>query len=287
MTQDPRTTLARPDLAAEALRDTVTADRYVPGVLFRVMADRAPVRRAPDDSLPLDTVLLYGEQFHVLEIANGWAWGQSGLDGYVGYVPKRLLVSAEGFTSTHRVTARTAQIYRTPALKVPPVQSLPFGARVAVSESRDGYAAIAPHQWIPEQLLAPVDQPEKDWVAVAESFLGAPYVWGGRSSLGLDCSALVQLSRQAAGFDCPRDSDMQETQIGRTLDTDEPAKRGDLVFWKGHVGIMLTKTRLLHANAHHMAVTAEPLAGAVKRIKAADGGPVTRRARLDETSAKG
>lgn len=287
MPHDPRVTLVRPDLAAEDLRGKVEAERYIAGHIFRVSSDRTPLRRAPDDALPLDTVLLHGEIFKVLEIKDGWAWGQAQADDYVGYVPFKHLANAEGFQPTHRVKARTAQIYRTPELKVPPVLSIPFGAQVAVIEERDGYAAIAPQQWVPAPLLAPLDQMEEDWVAVSETFLGAPYVWGGRSSLGLDCSALVQLSRQAAGFDCPRDSDMQEAQLGETLETDAPAKRGDLVFWKGHVGIMTTDMQLLHANAHHMSVAAEPLANAVKRIKGAGGGPVTRRARLDVAPAKG
>lgn len=287
MTHDPRTTLARPDLAAEELKGTIDADRYIQGYMFRVNADRTPLRRAADDALPLDTVLLYGERFRVLEISNGWAWGQSELDDYVGYVAMKHLANSDGFDATHRVTARAAQVYLQPELKTPPVHSLPFGSRIAILETRNGYAAIAPNQWVPEPLLTPLDQPAGDWVAVAESFVGAPYVWGGRSSLGLDCSALVQLSLQAAGISCPRDSDMQEASLGQTLDDDTPAKRGDLVFWKGHVGIMLTKTRLLHANAHHMAVTAEPLGTAVKRIKAKGDGPVTRRARLDAAAGKG
>lgn len=286
MTHDPRTTLARPDLAAEELKDSVDAERYIEGHMFRVSSDRTALRRAPDVSLGLDTVLLHGERFRVLEIADGWAWGQSELDGYVGYVAKKHLANAEGYAPTHRVTSRTAQIYRTPELKVPPIHSLPFGAQIQVTDARDGYSAIAPHQWLPTPLLSPINHPAKDWIDVAESFRGTPYVWGGRSSLGLDCSALVQLSLQAAGQPCPRDSDMQEAQLGETLADDAPAKRGDLVFWKGHVGIMLTKTRLLHANAHHMCVAAEPLSAAVKRINAAGDGPVTRRARLDVGASK-
>lgn len=286
MKHDPRTTLARSDLAATELDGKVDAEKYIDGHVFRVSSDRTALRRAPDASLGLDSVLLHGERFRVLEIANGWAWGQSEVDGYVGYVAKKHLANAADFTPTHRVNSRTAQIYRTPELKVPPVHFLPFGAQVQVIETRDGYAAIAPGQWLPLPLLSPMDQPAKDWVDVAEGFLGAPYVWGGRSSLGLDCSALVQLSLQAAGQSCPRDSDMQEAQLGDTLTDDTPAKRGDLVFWKGHVGLMLTKTRLLHANAHHMCVAAEPLSAAVKRIDAAGDGPVTRRARLDVGASK-
>lgn len=287
MTHDPRTTLARPDLAAQDLKGTVQAERYVEGHTFRVSSDRTALRRKPDQTLSLDTVLLHGERFKALEINDGWAWGQSELDGYVGYVAKAHLVSADGYTPTHRVRTRTAQIYGTPKLKVAPIHVLPFGAQVQVQETRDGYAAIAQNQWLPVPQLSPIDEPAPDWVDVAETFLDAPYVWGGRSSLGLDCSALVQLSLQAAGQTCPRDSDMQEAQLGETLADDAPAKRGDLVFWKGHVGLMLTKTKLLHANAHHMCVAAEPLSAAVKRIDAAGDGPVTRRARLDVGASKG
>ena len=158
---------------------------------------------------------------------------------------------------------------------------MPYGARLCVRSIEDRHARLADGHFIPVPQIAPLDVPTTDWVAEAERFLGVGYVWGGRSSWGLDCSALVQLARQAAGFECPRDSDMQAEGLGRTLPDQAPLQRGDLIFWKGHVGIMSSAETLLHANAHHMAVTTEPLAEAIQRIEAAGDGQVTRRARLD------
>ena len=178
------------------------------------------------------------------------------------------------------------QLYPAPELKAAPAGTLPFGARVVVEDERDGYCRLDGDLWMPAPQLRPIDEPEPDWVAVAERFIGVPYVWGGRSSSGIDCSALIQLALQAAGAECPRDSDMQEQALGSTLADDETLKRGDLIFWRGHAGIMADHETLLHANAHHMAVATEPLGPAVSRIMAAGDGAVTRRVRLDGRGGK-
>lgn len=280
MTTDPRLTPARPDLAASHLEGKVKAASFVDARPARVRAPKTMLCPRPDRAGAPDTELLFGEDVDVYEIANGWAWVQSVLDGYVGYVPVRNLARRAG-PVTHRVATLTAQVYARPELKIPAIGRLPFGARVGVEEVRDGYARIADERWIADPQLAPIDSSRNDWVAIAEMFEGVPYVWGGRSSMGLDCSALVQLSRQAAGHDCPRDSDMQRGALGRDLQATEPLKRGDLVFWKGHVGIMRNAKSLLHANAHHMAVALEPLERAVQRIAEKEFGEIVRRARLD------
>ena len=290
MTADRRLTPARPDLAARHLAGRVDSARFVDPAHCRVTAGTAPMRAAPDPSVPFSTELLHGEEIAVYETVGPWSWGQSALDGYVGYVPAPSVacptLSGEAApAATHRVATLWANLYPRPALKSPPFAALPFASRVTVGEERDGLARIAPETWVFLRHLAPLGTaasgPAPDWVATAERFVGAPYLWGGRSPAGLDCSALLQLARQSAGHDCPRDSDMQAA-LGRPLAPDEEAGRGDLVFWRGHVAIMLDGARIVHANGHHMATVVEPLAEAVARIEAAGGGTVTRRARLDE-----
>lgn len=276
---DRRLTFARPDLADAALEGMVAASRFAVPETRRVIAPVVSLLPEPDIACAPDTQLLYGETVRVLETTVSWAWVQSVLDGYVGYLPATAL-GPDGEAPTHAVATLGAQVYAAPELKRPVEATLPFGARVSVVEETASHARIGPGLWVPRPQLRPLATPAPDWVAVAETFLGVPYVWGGRSSEGLDCSALVQLARQSGGFDCPRDSDMQEA-TGATLAQDGPFRRGDLVFWKRHVGIMLDEARLLHANAFHMRVVVEPLAEAVRRIAAADGGPVTRAARLD------
>lgn len=277
---DARLTPARGDLADVALRGVAEARRYAAPARHVVVRGRAGLHRDPCPAAPFDTVLLFGEPFRVLEMTNGWAWGQSVLDGYVGYVPSRALAPAPADPPDHAVWAMACHLYREPRLKQAPAGILPFAARVRVARRRDGYAEIAAGLWAPAPLLRPLASPEPDWVAVAQRFDGVPYVWGGRSASGIDCSGLVQLALQAAGRDCPRDTDMQEAVLGRTPDADTPHARGDLVFWNGHVGIMTDSQTLLHANAHHMATVSEPLAEAIARIEAAGEGGVTRRARI-------
>lgn len=280
MNGDPRTTPARPDLAAASLEGQVEAERFVGGQTVMVRAPKTMLLRRPDPALSPDTELLHGEAFSVLEINDGWAWGQALDDSYVGYLPARNL-SSDARKPTHRVATLAAQIYATPTLKVPSVGRLPFGARVEIVQISDGYGAMGPGRWIALPQLRAIDQPVDDWVASAEQFLGVPYIWGGRSSFGLDCSALVQLARQSAGHPCPRDSDMQQDALGEDLPDGASLRRGDLIFWKGHVGIMRDERLLLHANAHHMAVVTEPLAEALARIEKAEFGSIVRRARLD------
>ncbi|MEM7176552.1 MAG: C40 family peptidase [Pseudomonadota bacterium] len=275
---DPRVTPARPDLAAEALRGRVEAARYVTPLCRRVATGTVAMRARPDATAPYDTELLFGEEVALLDTDAGWAWAQSAADGYVGYLPAGAL--AEAPQPTHRVTALIARLYARPALKSPPVASLHLGALVGVLDREEDYAQLACGNWIPVDHLCPVDHAAPDWVAVAEGFVGVPYLWGGRSPAGLDCSALVQLARQAAGHRCPRDSDMQ-SGLGETVAAGAPLCRGDLVFWKGHVGIMLDAGRLLHATAHRMVTQIEPLAEARARIAAHEFGEVVRIARLD------
>lgn len=278
MSFDRRITPARPDLADERLSGHVEADRYVTGALRRVIVPAASLRPEPRPDAPIDTQLLMGEEFTVFEEdAEGHSWGQSGWDGYVGYLPSEAL-SAPDPQPTHRVAVVRTFVYPGPSLKLPTEAWLSMNAQVAVLGIENGYALLADGGWVHAGHLAPLDARDPDFVAVAEQFMHAPYLWGGRTSLGLDCSALVQMALMATGFAAPRDSDMQERQLGRPVAFDATLaglSRGDLVFWKGHVAIMRDSTMMIHANGFHMAVAAEPLLQARDRIAAKSFGPIT------------
>jgi len=280
MTPDLRRTPARPDLAAAHLKGEVEAGRYAEATPLAVSVPLAPLTARPEGEAPMETQLLYGERFAAYENNGDWAWGQAEGDGYVGYVPRACLMPA-GPAPTHRVAQPITHVYPAPARRARPIGWVSYGALVRVEGTEAGFAALSTGGFIPAPHLAPREATAADWVAEAERFIGAPYLWGGRAATGLDCSALVQLSMQAAGHDCPRDSDMQEAELGRTLAQGTAPERGDLMFWKGHLGIMLDATRLLHCNGHHMAVAIEALDDVRARILAAGDGPVTRHARLD------
>lgn len=277
---DPRRQAFRADLADRSLEGRVDAARFVEGVPRRVAVPVAPVRRRPEPGAPLDTEALFGETVLVFEDAAGWSWVRLAADcaeaAYVGYVPSDALAPVA--VPTHRVGVPRTLLFPAPDIKRPPLSFLPMGALVTVTgtaaDHNAGYAALLGGGFVVEQHLEPVGTAAPDYVAVAERFLGAPYLWGGKSVAGIDCSGLVQLACAMAGIDAPRDSDMQERELGTRLAGIEALARGDLVFWKGHVGIMLDGARLLHANAHHMLTAVEPLAEAVARI-AARGSAVT------------
>src|SRR5581483_2374831 len=245
-----------------------------------VAAPAAPLRREPLIELGLESELLHGETFRVFETKNGWAWGQNQSDGYVGYVPASAL-GPTGPEPTHRITALRTPVYSEPDVRKRAVSALPLGALVAVAGTAEtrgrpyllldgGGAIVAAH-------AAPLAAPRGgDFVAVAERFINCPYLWGGRTSLGLDCSALVQLALAETGIAAPRDSYMQQVALG--AETKRPAtRRGDLIFWPGHVAIVAGPERLVHASGHHMLVVSEPLAPALERIGKLSGAPVFRR----------
>ncbi|MEM1343763.1 MAG: C40 family peptidase [Pseudomonadota bacterium] len=286
---DPRLTPARPDLAALHLKGQIEAARYAEPVERVIGVPIAPLTSRPEPQASLATQLLWGEGFTVYEDAGLWAWGQSVRDGYVGYLPSPCLEPPKRLgTPTHRIAALSAPVYPAPDFKARAEGQLPYGARVSVAEIVPGnqaeYARLHSGGFV---AAAHLGEAAPDWVAEAEALLGAPYVWGGRSPLGLDCSALVQLGLQAAGREAPRDADQQEATLGATLAEEAALTRGDLVFWQGHVGLMIDATHLLHANIHHMRVATEPLAEAVARIEAKGEGRPTRLARLDAEAAPG
>lgn len=276
---DPRITPARPDLAAAELEGRVSSERFAEGVAKVVIAPNAPLLSRPDQEVGLASELLVGEKFNVFEERDGWAWGQAVLDDYVGFVPAKALGSVE-LEPTHRIAARQSHVYPTADIKTRPVAWLPMGG--LVTGEVEGDFLQTEMGFIPKSHVIWAESIEEDPVEVAEAFLGAPYLWGGRTALGIDCSGLTQMALVSTGWICPRDSDMQEEGFDASLPPEKPLARGDLVFWKGHVGLMRDEETLIHANAHHMAVVAEPLTTARKRIEAKGGGRVTSIHRLPD-----
>ncbi len=277
---DPRLTPARPGLADIRLRGSVEAARYVEGRPRRVVVASAPLRRRPSPDSGTDTEVLLGDAVTFYEEAEGHAFVQLERDGYVGYLPAGSLGPADP-APTHGVTALRTFLYPEPDLKRPPLGFLSLGARLAVTGLAGEYLET-PQGFVFAEHCAETGSTEPDFAATAERLVGVPYLWGGRwGGLGLDCSGLVQLSLHLAGRDCPRDADMQETGLEAIApDGADGLRRGDLVFWKGHVGLMLDGTRLIHANGFHMAVAVEPLAQARARILAKSYGAVTSIRRL-------
>jgi len=279
---DRRLTPARPDLAARHLDGKVEALAFADPIPMRVVTPSAPLRREPRPDAPLDTEALAGEAVRVYEQYEGWAWGQLVGDSYVGYLPEDCL-AGDAPVPTHRVCTLRTFVYPGPSIKLSPLEALSIGAGLAVTGESGDFLATERGGYIFKQHLSPREQHEPDFVAVAERFLHVPYFWGGKTSLGLDCSALVQLSLAAAGIAAPRDSDMQEQGLGEAVAFDDRLdglSRGDLVFWKGHVGIMTDPETLLHATAFTMSVISEPLRPARDRILARKGGPITAIRRL-------
>jgi len=270
---DPRVNAYRSDLAAESLRGKVDVPNYAKGETRQIIAADAPLRKAPRFDAALETQLLHGECVTVYDENEGWAWAQAMNDSYVGYIPSDTL-GRDVTDHTHRVKALCTHIYPAPDIKVPPLMSLSMNALVCVSEELGRFVRLDNDRFAIASHLTPMSDFAEDFVSVAKEFLGLPYLWGGRTCNGLDCSALIQLSLNASGIAAPRDTDMLESTLGAALSdpSDQSVlQRGDLIFWKGHMGVMLDETRLLHANAHHMRTAIEPVADAVSRIAASEG----------------
>lgn len=277
---DPRVTPARPGLAAKHLEGRIAATRYVEGERAEIAEPQAPLRRAPSPDAPLETEALMGERVTVYETnGEGWCWVQLESDGYVGYLPENALTKP-GPEATHRVAALRTLVFPGPDIKLPPIAGLPFGSRIAIKTHNDRFAVLASGGHVPAVQIAPIETHEANCVAVAERFLGTPYLWGGKTSLGIDCSGLVQIALSACGMACPRDSDLQEKALGAPVAVQPGAlRRGDLLFWKGHVAIARGDGTIIHANAFHMAVAIEPVLAAIERIQAT-GSAVTSIRRL-------
>ena len=273
---DKRITPARPEVAAAHLKGKIEAARFVEGEVRQVDRGRTSLWNSPDSPKSQDSELLFGECFTVYDRLRGWCWGQSALDGYVGWVNGDDLTEVFSPGDTH-VAALMTPLLTKPDLKTPVWDLLPLNAKVTIISRENGYACIAPNLYVYEKHLVP-GHAAGDWVAVAERFVGVPYVWGGKTAMGLDCSGLIQTALQAVGKSAPRDTDMMEAALGEPV-TLSRVRRGDLIFWKGHMGVMLDENRLLHANAFHMVVAIEPVTDAIARIEQV-AGPVTSIKRL-------
>ncbi|MEM0906377.1 MAG: NlpC/P60 family protein [Pseudomonadota bacterium] len=311
---DKRRNAIRPDCAAAHLKESVERARYAEPTRRAIAVPSARCRIGPDLET-FDTEFLFGEPVDVFAVDDGeqrgednaaggtllprhWSWVQSAVDGYVGYVETDAL-RAPGPAPTHKVGVPAAVLYDEPTIKKGNVGRLPLGALVTVPEvikAAETYARVEvswrphrngprarqakDHAFILIQHLKPIDARIADWVAIAHDFVGTPYVWGGKSYEGIDCSGLVQAALQAAGLAAPRDSDMQLEELGTIVPDSAALTRGDLIFWRGHVGIMMDEDHLLHANGHHMLTVVEPLREAVDRL-ANQGLPILQRKRID------
>lgn len=279
---DPRINAFRPDVADAQLQGVVAADRFVAGRPAQVARALAPLKTKPDLAAQTGSELLYGELVRVFDIAAGWAWVQCEHDHYVGYVSAEAL-SDELVVATHSVSAAGTFVYAAADIKSPLRMHLSLGSRLAVIGEQDRFAELAGGGFVVRRHLSEQGRTIRDFVGVAEQLVDTPYLWGGRSRIGIDCSGLVQVALAAAGIRAPRDSDMQQAALGEamTVPADlEGLERGDLVFWPGHVGIMVDGMLLAHANAHHMSVVVEPLATARDRIVQATGHAISTIKRL-------
>jgi cell wall-associated NlpC family hydrolase len=275
---DPRTTPANGRVAHVSLEGQVEAERFVKGRWMMVQQPMVNITDAPRGNRV--SQLLFGERFLALETTDGFSFGMTARDGYVGYVLSGALTGAED--ATHWVVSPATHLYPKPDIKEPPDVALFFGSLVRVAGERDGFLRIHTGHHVPARHLMPIGARFSDPVGIADLFLGTPYLWGGTTRWGIDCSGLVQTALIACGIACPRDSDQQAAALGSHLPEGANLRRGDLVFWRGHVGMMSNDHMLLHANAHHMAVAYEPLADAVDRIAAREFGNITAIKRLGQ-----
>ncbi len=250
---DHRVCAFRRDLADVAVAGDYAAAAYVQPQPMSCIASRTMVREAPRVDSGAGSELLRGEPFLAMEIGGEWAWGYCGADRYVGYVPADAVGAVTA--PTHRISTPSGLIFASADVRAAHIGELPMGALV-ISTGRDGAFHITDAGFIHHRHLSPIGETASDWVAVAERFIGTPYLWGGRTRWGIDCSGLVQMALSAGGHAAPRDSDMQLGSLGKPVET---PRRGDLAFFRGHVGIMINETDLLHANAYWMETLIEPL----------------------------
>ncbi len=270
MTLDPRLHAVRPDLADRRLRSDVVAESYCDGQARQVVTGLADLRRQPSAEAPLDAQIWYGEAVTLFEESAGWAWVQAERDGYVGYTPLSSLGDALAPTPTHWITAPMSLRFPAADIKALPLDRLPMGSLLRAVDSKDSFLELHDGSFVFARHAAPPDEIEEDWPETALRFLGVPYLWGGRSMMGIDCSGLVQTALILSGRRVLRDSDMLRdlAELGQDLPPDSPRRRGDLLFSPGHVVMAVNGEEIVHANAHHLAVVREAFATFAQRIAA-------------------
>ena len=272
---DARVNAFRRDIADIELAGTLFAPHYA-APMARAAATGTMIRSAASHQAEASSQLLPGEEFAVLDLAGDWAWGYSRHDHYVGYVSVGSMSAP--IQPNYRIAVREALLFAGPSIKSPSIGALPFGARLA-GETRDSFVETAAG-FVHVRHVAAIDERAKDAVTIAEIFLGMPYLWGGRGDGGIDCSGLVQIALAATGIAAPRDTDMQRESLGAILPEETRLRRGDIVNFPGHVGLMVDETRMIHANAHWMSVVVEPLADIVARLAPHHDRPILSRRRI-------
>ncbi|MBV7256506.1 C40 family peptidase [Pacificimonas sp. WHA3] len=271
---DPRVHAWRDDMADAALKGVVAAPRYVTPVPHRLIDGVSEMmREAPQQSAAAVSELLPGQRFDILDESEGWAWGFSAHDHYVGYISAENL-RADAPPRTHRITAPTALCFSRPDIKSDVAHNLPMNSEVAAEDFDDTFYRLRNGTFVHRRHASTLDEYVRDPVRVAQAFLGSPYKWGGRTRRGIDCSGLIQIALAACDIAAPRDSDQQRDELGDDV-LGKPLKRGDLIFFPGHVGIMADEERLLHANAYWMTTLIEPLEDVIDRLRSAHAEPVT------------
>jgi len=273
---DRRLWPANTRVASVSLQGQIENVDFVSGTARQAASSVVDLLSAPDGAR--DRQLQMGDGFTVFEDRDGWSFGQTKRDGYCGYVRSSTLV--DQMDVTHTVAARATHLYTQEDFKSPEKASLSFGAKLKLVDERHKFFETQDGLFVPKKHVRPVEHRFSDPVNIAQLHFGAPYLWGGNSSFGIDCSGLIQAALLACGIACPGDSDMQKDGLGKDISEGDPLQRGDILFWKGHVGMMVDADTLIHANAHHMAVAYEPIMAAIIRIEAQGDGPVTARKRL-------
>jgi cell wall-associated NlpC family hydrolase len=284
---DPRLTPAGPSLALSSLKGKVSSETFTDGIQATIIHPNVSIKANPAPNAANVSEMLFGEHLTVIKASDGWAWIQANLDDYVGFVPVAAYTN-KSLTPTHRVSEPLTHLYGSSDMKLPALMPLPMGSQVQVKGSIDkgfvevtnSYSGDNTSGWIYESHLSPLNTKPKNFTDVAEKFLGSPYLWGGRTMAGIDCSALVQMAAIMASIPCPRDTDMQLAAFKNDIRGDEPLKRGDVLFFHGHVVIMVDEKNIIHANGFVMKVMIEPLADLIERQKKIHSDPVIGRKRL-------